>query len=176
MLSGAINRCCSVSSLRTGCFLLFVGAALCFASGASAQTSGDSVDVPGHSSLVLRAKGVGAQVYSCLAGKWTLQGPDANLLNPTGEVIGRHFTGPTWKLNDGSWVKGKAVVKQDSPEAESVPWLLLESVGGEGSLAAVRYIQRTETHGGNAPSGSCRESAEVRVPYSAIYSFYVVNP
>ncbi|MBB5064861.1 DUF3455 domain-containing protein [Granulicella mallensis] len=176
MSSGLIKRCCSVSSLRTGCFSLLVGAVLCFVPGAGAQTPGDSVDVPGHPSLVLRAKGVGAQVYSCLAGTWTLQGPDANLLNPTGEVIGRHFTGPTWKLNDGSWVKGKAVVKQDSPEAKSVPWLLLESVGGEGSLAAVRYIQRTETHGGNAPSGSCRESAEVRVPYSAIYSFYVVNP
>jgi hypothetical protein len=176
MSSGLINRCRSVSSLRTGCFSLLVGAALCFAHGTSAQTRGDSVDVPGHSSLVLRAKGVGTQVYSCLAGKWMLQGPDANLLNPAGEVIGRHFVGPTWKLNDGSWVKGKAVSKQDSPEVESVPWLLLESVSGAGSLAAVHYIQRTETHGGNAPSGSCQESAEVRVPYSATYSFYVVNP
>lgn len=176
MSSGSINRFCPISCLRTGCFSLFVGAMLCFPLVVSAQAPGDSVDVPGHSSLLLKAKGVGAQVYSCLAGTWTLQGPDANLLDPTGQVIGRHFEGPTWKLNDGSWVKAKAIAKHASPEAESVPWLLLESVSGTGSLAAARYIQRTETHGGNAPSGNCSESAEVRVPYSATYSFYTVKP
>jgi hypothetical protein len=74
--------------------------------------------------------------------------------------------------NDGSWVKGRAVAKQVAPDATAVPWLLLESVGGAGRLGTVRFIQRTGTHGGNAPDGSCSESAIRRVPYTATYSFY----
>src|SRR3954465_15254574 len=45
-------------------------------------------------------------------------------------------------------------------------------VGGTGRLAAVRFIQRTGTRGGNAPDGSCSQSAMRRVPYTATYSFY----
>jgi hypothetical protein len=70
------------------------------------------------------------------------------------------------------WVKGKAVAKHVAPDATAVPWLLLESVGGTGRLGAVRFIQRTGTRGGNAPDGSCSQSAMRRVPYTATYSFY----
>ena len=59
-----------------------------------------------------------------------------------------------------------------TPDATAVPWLLLESVGGTGRLGTVRFIQRTGTHGGNAPDGSCSQSAMRRVPYTATYSFY----
>jgi hypothetical protein len=136
------------------------------------QTAKESIDVPPHSSLLLRAVGSGDQVYSCVDRSWVLQAPDAKLLDQKGAVIGRHFAGPTWQLNDGSWVKGKAVAKQIAPDATGVPWLLLESVGGTGRLAAVRFIQRAWTHGGNAPGGSCSQSAIHRVPYTATYSFY----
>jgi Protein of unknown function (DUF3455) len=101
-----------------------------------------------------------------------VKAPDAKLLNQAGSVIGRHFAGPTWQLNDGSWLKGKAVAKKDAPDPTAVPWLLLESVGGTGRLAAVRFIQRTMTHGGNAPEGICSQNAMRRVPYTATYSFY----
>jgi hypothetical protein len=137
-----------------------------------AQTAKESIDVPPHSKLLLRAVGSGDQVYGCVNGSWELKAPDAKLLNQEGTVIGRHFAGPTWELNDGSWVKGKAVAKQVVPDATAVPWLLLESVGGTGRLGAVRFIQRTETHGGNAPNGSCTEQASRRVPYTATYSFF----
>ncbi|HEX4168600.1 MAG TPA: DUF3455 domain-containing protein, partial [Bryobacteraceae bacterium] len=98
--------------------------------------------------------------------------PDAKLLNQEGSVIGRHFAGPTWQLNDGSRIKGKVVAKQVAPDATAVPWLLLESVGGTGRFGAVRFIQRTGTHGGNAPDDSCSQNATRRVPYTATYSFY----
>ena len=137
-----------------------------------AQTAKESIDVPPHSRLLLRAVGTGDQIYGCVNGNWALKAPDAKLLNQEGSVIGRHFAGPTWQLNDGSWVKGKAVAKQVAPDATAVPWLLLEAVGGAGRLGAVRFIQRTETHGGNAPDGSCSQSAMRRVPYTATYSFY----
>ena len=137
-----------------------------------AQTAKESINVPPHSRLLLRAVGSGDQVYGCVNGSWALRAPDAKLLDQGGSVIGRHFAGPTWQLNDGSWVEGKAVAKQAAPDATAVPWLLLESVGGSGRLGAVRFIQRTGTTGGNAPEGSCSQSAKRRVPYMAAYSFY----
>jgi hypothetical protein len=144
----------------------------CMARDSIAQTAKESIDVPPHSRLLLRAVGSGDQVYGCVDGRWALTAPDAKLLNQEGSVIGRHLAGPTWQLNDGSWVEGKAVAKQAAPEATAVPWLLLESVRGAGKLGTVRFIKRTGTHGGNAPEGSCTQSAMRRVPYTATYSFY----
>ena len=156
---------------RVGMIALVIAVA-CMAPGSFAQTAKESIDVPPHSRLLLRAVGSGDQVYGCVNGSWALKTPDAKLLNEEGSVIGRHFAGPTWQLNDGSWVKGKAVAEQVSPDAAAVPWLLLESVGGTGRLGAVRFIQRTGTHGGNVPDGSCSQNAMRRVPYTATYSFY----
>ena len=150
-------------------------AVACMARDSIAQTAKESIDVPPHSRLLLRAVGSGDQVYECLNGRWALEAPDAKLLNQEGSVIGRHFAGPTWQLNDGSWVKGRAVAKQVAPDATAVPWLLLESVGGTGRLLTVRFIQRTGTHGGNAPGGNCSPSAMRRVPYTATYSFYATG-
>ena len=147
-------------------------AVVCMTPGSAAQAVKDSIDVPPHSRLLLRAVGSGDQVYGCVNGSWVLKAPDAKLLDREGSVIGRHFSGPTWQLNDGSWVKGKAVAQQVAPDTTGVPWLLLESVDGTGRLGAVRFIQRTETHGGRAPDGSCSQDAIRRVPYTATYSFY----
>lgn len=127
--------------------------------------------------LLLEAKGDGVQIYTCTStgtgGKWTLKAPDAKLLDAQGKVIGTHFAGPTWKLTDGSEVKGKAIANQPSPDPSSVPWLLLQAVpgSGAGAFAAVTYIRRTETHGGAAPKDACT-TGETRVPYTATYSFY----
>jgi hypothetical protein len=152
--------------------IALVLAIACIAPGSIAETANDPIDVPPHSRLVLRAIGSGDQVYDCVNGGWVLKAPDAKLLDQEGSVIGQHSAGPTWQLNDGSWVKGKAVAEQVAPDATGVPWLLLESVGGTGRLGAVRFIQRTGTHGGRAPDGSCSQDAIRRVPYTAAYSFY----
>jgi hypothetical protein len=152
--------------------VVVVVAVACIAPDSFAQAATDSIDVPPRSRLLLRAVGSGDQIYDCVNGRWVLNAPDAKLLNEEGSVIGRHFAGPTWELNDGSSVKGKAVAKKVAPDATAVPWLLLESVGGTGKLGAVRFIQRTATLGGNPPYGSCSEGATRRVPYTATYSFY----
>jgi len=161
----------SAHAKRLGMIALVL-AVVCVARNSISQTAKESIDVPPHSRLLLRAVGSGDQVYGCVNGSWALKAPDAKLLNQEGSVIGRHFAGPTWQLNDGSWVKGRAVAKQIAPDATALPWLLLESVGGSGRLATIRFIQRTGTHGGDAPDGSCSQSAMRRVPYTATYSFY----
>jgi hypothetical protein len=132
-----------------------------------------SVEAPAGTALLLEAAGDGAQVYTCTNGHWTLKAPDAKLLDEQGKVIGTHFAGPTWRLEDGSEVKGKAIASRPAADASSVPWLLVQAVPGSasGKLANVLYIRRTETHGGAAPTKAC-DSGEERVPYTAKYSFY----
>ena len=67
---------------------------------------------PAGEELVLMARATGFQIYVCRPdanGKpgWTLKPPNAELFNEQREPIGKHFGGPTWRLNDGSRVTGK---------------------------------------------------------------------
>ena len=68
----------------------------------------NSVEPPAGAGLLLTATGDGSQVYTCTDGHWILKAPDARLLDERGQVIGTHFAGPTWRLNDGSEVKGQS--------------------------------------------------------------------
>lgn len=154
--------------------LVFLLPTFFFIASLGAQVTQNSIEIPASSSLLMKATGEGVQVYGCVNGVWQLQAPDAELLDDHGRVIGRHYGGPTWELNDGSLVTGEVVSKQASPEASSIPWLLIRSVTGTGRFETVRFIQRSETHGGVAPSGGCSEATAIRVPYTAIYSFYGV--
>jgi hypothetical protein len=128
--------------------------------------------------------GQGVQVYLCQpkrddpsAFEWAFRGPEADLLNGNGEVVGRHFAGPTWEGNDRSRVVGEVRASVDSPDATAIPWLLLqarENHGG-GLFSTVTYVQRLQTTGGRAPTGGCgatEAGRELRVAYTAIYAFY----
>ena len=70
---------------------------------------------------------------------------------------------------------------QPSPEAGSVPWLLLAATPlGEqkGLLTPVVWVRRSETHGGAASVGGCDDAHQgttQRVPYTALYDFYSVG-
>jgi acetyl esterase/lipase len=142
-----------------------------------AQPVAVSVEPPAGVALFLTAVGEGSQVYTCAEGHWTLKAPDARLLDEQGHVIGTHFAGPTWRLNDGSEVKGKVIASRPATAASSVPSLLLEAVpaSGTGKMANIRYIARTDTLGGAADNKPCT-TGEERVPYTANYSFYLAKP
>jgi len=150
--------------------------------GVNAQQPAGSIEPPEGARVILQAKGDGVQIYTCtdMAGgtKWTLKGPDAKLLDASGQIIGTHFAGPTWKLTDGSQVQGLLLANKPAPEAGSVPWLLLQSKAGtaSGSLATVAFIRRTETHGGVAPASGCQTPQDAgkteSIPYTATYTFY----
>jgi hypothetical protein len=122
--------------------------------------------------LVLQARGEGVQIYTCVKDAdwaWKLKAPDATLFDD------KHFGGPTWRLDDGSEVQGRLM--ESKQQAGTIPWLILaaKSTGGEGRLARVNAVRRTETQGGVAPAGGCdaeHAGAEQRIPYSATYSFY----
>jgi hypothetical protein len=148
----------------------------------SSQQPSGSIEPPEGARVVLQAKGDGVQIYTCTgtadAIKWVLKGPDAKLMDASGQVLGTHFAGPTWKLTDGAEVKGELAASRPSPEPTSIPWLLLRAKAGSasGTLATVAFIRRTETHGGVAPASGCQASQDagktVQVPYTATYTFY----
>jgi hypothetical protein len=142
-----------------------------------------AIKAPAGESVVLVAHATGAQVYVCTSAAdgtplWTLKGPDAELRDAKGALIGQHSAGPAWKLKDGSEVTGKATAHVDSPDAHAIPWLLLSVVShtGGGVLAGVTHIQRIHTKGGEAPpAAQCdasRRNSESRSAYSADYYFY----
>lgn len=145
------------------------------------------LSVPNSDFVILKALGKGKQIYRCgeKAGQprqfaWTLDRPEADLLDADGHVIGRHFKGPAWESSDGSKVAGQVIERADAPRPDAVPWLLLKAAPNTpnpagGVLARVSYIQRVDTEGGMPPAGGCDEShlgAEASVDYQAVYYFY----
>jgi Protein of unknown function (DUF3455) len=131
--------------------------------------------------LLLQVHAKGDQIYSCKSDAaqftWTLKAPDAQLFDKDGKPFGKHFAGPSWEANDASRVTGKAVANVPSPDADSIPWLLVNVIShdGNGVLSRATTIRRLNTKGGKAPATGCDAAhvgQELRVPYSADYLFY----
>jgi len=120
---------------------------------------------------VMPAKGV--QTYQCVAGAWTFLQPDA-ILTQHGRPAVLHSKGPVWTdVRDGSSVT--AAVQGSSPVPGAIPQLLLKSTAnrGPGLLAEVTFVQRLNTKGGLAPTGSCTDGTTASIPYTADYAFWV---
>ena len=92
---------------------------------------------------------------------------------------------PTWRSPlDQSAVWGEKVASiaagssADCPNTGAIACLLLKSVAtsngqsDHGLFAAVTFIARADTEGGNAPATSCRIGQIAQVPYGADYLFY----
>ncbi|HVG91065.1 MAG TPA: DUF3455 domain-containing protein [Alphaproteobacteria bacterium] len=148
----------------------------------------DAIQPPAGEELVLIAHATGFQIYVCRPDAeggpaWTLKAPEAELFDEQGKVIGKHFGGPTWQLNDGSQIAGKMAAKVDAPDHTAIPWLLVTvtSNSGKGALSRVTSIQRVNTVSGLSPenlppiAAECSESnreVEFKSSYSADYYFY----
>jgi hypothetical protein len=139
------------------------------------------VPLPENTSIVLSVVAEGVQVYeskvnSAGAFEWTLKAPEAQLKSLSGEVLGKHYGGPTWSLNDGSQLVGnlpplKTVI---APDGRNIPWLLVaaKTRSEAGFLSTVDYVARIATSGGFAPEVAPKGPADTaRVEYRAIYLF-----
>jgi hypothetical protein len=178
---GAMSKIC-----RTIRFLL-LAAGLATITDASQGLAADSSSLspPAEARLLLRTVAEGVQIYTCTAQAaapvWTLKAPEAVLHDATGkQVVGKHFSGPTWQANDGSTVVGEVAARADAPRGDAIPWLLLRarSHSGAGLFAEIAFVQRIDTVGGLAPPGGCEPGtlgSESRVPYSATYLFYAAR-
>jgi hypothetical protein len=123
---------------------------------------------------VLGAKGV--QTYTCTDGAWKFLEPAATLWNKHDawkKTVALHSRGPVWVSTvDGSAVN--ATVVASLARKGAVPELLLKASAtrGDGVFGKVSYVQRLQTEGGLAPTGTCTGTAQIGVPYSATYMFY----
>jgi hypothetical protein len=146
------------------------------ATGAGAEDLPPPIQAPGMTPfLTLHAEG--AQIYQCKAGSdgalaWSFREPVATLLRE-GATVGRHFAGPSWRLDDGGQVQGKVVGKAPGASPADAAWLKLEATAheGQGLLSEAVVIQRIHTQGG-ALAGACEKDGVTRsVAYAADYVF-----
>jgi hypothetical protein len=169
------------SLCRAAIAALLAAASVILPFSADGQQVPPQIQPPASEQLLLQVHAKGDQVYTCKGdtaqAAWALKAPDAQLFDKDGKSFGKHFAGPSWEASDGSRVTGKAVGNVPSPDADSIPWLLVNIVGHEGSgvLSRASSIQRINTKGGKAPVSGCDAAhvgQELRVAYSADYLFY----
>ncbi len=177
------------------CVIVIVGVSIIvLLAGFSAVKAGtmpkvpETLNAPANQVLSLETQAAGVQIYECKASKddptrfdWVFKAPEADLFDSAGKNIGRHYAGPTWESNDGSKVVGEVKARDNGPDPNAIPWLLLsaKSNSGSGVFSKTKSIQRLYTTGGKAPIEGCsqtQEGKEVRVPYKAKYYFYSAKP
>jgi hypothetical protein len=148
----------------------------------------DAILAPAGQVRTLESQATGVQIYGCSASKdnparfeWAFKAPEAELFDNAGKKIGKHYGGPTWEGNDGSKVVGEVKGRDNGPDANAIPWLLLaaKSNSGTGIFGQTQSIQRVNTVGGKAPADGCSQAQagqEARVPYKATYLFFGAAP
>jgi hypothetical protein len=137
-----------------------------------------SLRVPRGSHLVVSLHVLqGVQVYTCTAGSWVFQEPDADMSTVTSQRPTVLYTaGPEWvSTTDGSAVWGSPL--KEVAEPGTIPDLLVKAVKtrGTGLFGHIDYIQRLGTSGGLAPSGHCTAGAITATPYRATEQFWAPN-
>ena len=165
---------------------------LLISTAASAQNANApaAIQPPAGSKLILHAYARGVQVYTCTQVPtdtarytWTFVEPRASLYSRDDHKvqIGKHYYSddhyPVWEQTDGSKVTAVKSQSADSPDATSIPWLLLKATAwdGYGVTRATTYIQRINTKGGKAPADGAdrlHKGQFIEVPYTAEYLFY----
>jgi len=178
-------RLAAANLIATAAFLTGLSG---FASDAGAADVPENLRVPATQTLAVSVQARGVQIYECGVNKsdparfeWIFKAPEAELFDNAGKRIGKHYAGPTWESDDGSKVVGAAKARDDGPDANAIPWLLLTATSAEGNgiFGKTRSVQRLNTVGGKAPADGCDQAQLgkiARVSYSATYSFYVARP
>jgi len=134
-----------------------------------------AIQVPDGNKVHFHTYAEGVQIYSWNGSSWVFVAPEAVLFDGDENIVGVHYAGPTWESNSGSKVVGARVASAPSPNASSIPLLLLAATTAEGPgvFARTTYIQRVNTVGGVAPSAPGASVGEqARVFYTAEYFFY----
>jgi len=174
------SECCTATESSRG------GRKPATAAWLTAPATPPAITPPPGVTVAAHFKATGAQIYRCGAATapatyaWTLQAPDAKLLDADGVEVGSHAAGPTWRSSkDGSSVAATKVAQADATAPGAIPWLLLRasSTTPGGVFSPVTFIQRVNTSGGQAPAGGCdaaaaATSATARVAYTADYVFF----
>ena len=137
--------------------------------------------LPEGTSISLTIEGEGVQIYQSRTNsaggfEWVFKAPEAELKSLTGEIVGKHFAGPTWSLRDGSELVGSLppLKSVSAPSQQDIPWLLIaaKSKSSMGALSSAEYVLRIATAGGVPPTEPPKSATDTaRVKYRAIYLF-----
>ena len=174
-------------------YLIATASFVTFLSGFASADAGagdipESLKVPATQTLAVAVQARGVQIYECGVSKadparfeWIFKAPEAELFDKAGKRIGKHYAGPTWESDDGSKTVGAAKARDDGPDPNAIPWLLLTATSAEGNgiFGKTQSVQRVNTVGGKAPADGCNQAQlgkVARVSYSATYNFYVARP
>jgi len=133
------------------------------------------IRVPEGNKVHFHGYAQGFQVYTWNGTDWGKAVPDATLFDADGNVVAKHFAGPTWQSNSGSKVVGTVVPPKVTVNTNSIEWLLLiaASAEGPGIFADTTYVHRVNTVGGLPPSAPGLVVGQVApIPYTADYFFY----
>ena len=148
----------------------------------SALAAPPELSVPDGNHVTAAYHATGFQIYECNGSSWALRAPAAILFADDGALVAVHYggidaglpAGPYWQSAlDGSRVHAGGAIS--SPNPGTIPLLRLTALdtAGEGLFADVTFLQRLETEGGLAPTGTCRRpGSRTYVPYAATYVFW----
>ena len=151
-----------------------------------------AIQVDSKSKLIEHAYAKGFQLYTCRQDPkdssnyiWVFKSPWAMLYADSTykKEIGNHHyntsNNPVWGNSDGSEVTAMKLQQVNSPDSQSIPWLLLKATinQGTGILKSARFVQRIFTKGGKAPANAEKNQLgkTISIPYTAEYLFYSEN-
>jgi hypothetical protein len=137
------------------------------------------IKVPDGQVPVLKLAARGVQVFRCEArgaeSAWVFRVPEADLLDDSGKVVGRHGANFSFEHADGSRLIGKVQSYDEAPSRTDLRWLLLSTTAyGKGVLDGVTYVQRINTKGGMPPANceAKQRNQLLRVDFSSDFVFY----
>lgn len=127
--------------------------------------------------LQLASRGV--QIFRCEkrdAGPvWVFRQPQADLLDSSGKVVGRHGANFSFEHDDGSRLVSTIAAYDEALKPTDLRWLLLTTRSfGKGVLENVSHVQRVNTSGGMPPM-RCEASQLnqlLRVDFTSDFVFY----
>jgi len=138
-----------------------------------------NIKTPSDREPVLKLASRGAQVFRCekrdSQGVWVFRQPDAELLDESGKVIGRHGANFSFEHVDGSRLVATIAAYDDAPKPTDLKWLLLTTKSyGKGTFEGVTHVQRVNTAGGMPPP-SCdlaHAGRVLRIDFTSDFVFY----
>lgn len=138
-----------------------------------------SIKVPSDREPVLQLFAKGVQIFRCEkrdAGfAWMFRQPEAELLDGSGKVVGRHGASFSFEHVDGSRLLSTVAAYDEAPKATDLRWLLLATRSfGKGAFDGVTHVQRVNTQGGMPPAscGTNQLGQLLRVEFSSDFVFY----
>lgn len=161
------------------CALLSSAFALC-----SCASLFSDIQIPktAQSSMQLQAEGF--QLFQCSRDKygyfWRFIAPEVSLYDGQNKIIVKQGADFNFIANDGSRLKAKIVASDRSSRAKLNDVLFEVTPHGtvNGMLSNFHWVKRSDAQGG-IPQSTCtakRRGQAIKVPFSAIYTFYLDNP